>query len=251
MTSTPQETPPEACPGTQSEAAGQSEACQGCPNQSLCSSSSSAIKAPDPDLPLLTSRLSLIQHKLLILSGKGGVGKSTLSTNLAWALSSDQQDNPHQDLPEVGLLDVDITGPSLPKMLAVENESIHSSNSGWSPVYVKDNLALMSIGFLLSSPDEAVIWRGPKKNAIIKQFLKDVNWGPLDYLLIDTPPGTSDEHLSLVTYLQNSGIDGAILVTTPQELSLQDVRKELSFCRKLGLRVLGLVENMSEFICPK
>jgi Mrp family chromosome partitioning ATPase len=96
-----------------------------------------------------------------------------------------------------------------------------------------------------------VIWRGPKKNSIIKQFLKDVNWGSLDYLLIDTPPGTSDEHLSLVTYLKDSGIDGAILVTTPQELSLQDVRKEIAFCRKVGVRILGLVENMSEFVCPR
>ncbi|RXN26652.1 cytosolic Fe-S cluster assembly factor NUBP1 [Labeo rohita] len=117
---------------------------------------------------------------------------------------------------QVALLDVDICGPSIPKIMGLEGEQVHQSGSGWSPVYVEDNLAVMSIGFLLSSPDDAVIWRGPKKNGMIKQFLRDVDWGEVDYLIVDTPPGTSDEHLSIVQYLSGAGIDGAVIITTPQ-----------------------------------
>lgn len=147
-------------------------------------------------------------------------------------------------------MDTDICGPSIPKMLDVEAETIHVSNAGWNPVWVSDNLAVMSVQFMLPNRDDAVIWRGPKKNGLIKQFLKDVEWGELDYLVVDTPPGTSDEHLSVNSYLKESGVDGAVLVTTPQEVSLLDVRKEIDFCRKAGIRILGLVENMSGFVCP-
>uniref|UniRef100_A0A8C0FX07 Nucleotide binding protein 1 n=1 Tax=Bubo bubo TaxID=30461 RepID=A0A8C0FX07_BUBBB len=131
------------------------------------------------------------------------------------------------------------------------NFQVHQSGSGWSPVYVEENLGVMSVGFLLSSPDDAVIWRGPKKNGLIKQFLRDVDWGEIDYLIVDTPPGTSDEHLSIVQYLSAAHIDGAVIITTPQEVSLQDVRKEINFCHKVKLPVIGVVENMSGFICPK
>jgi Mrp family chromosome partitioning ATPase len=147
-------------------------------------------------------------------------------------------------------MDIDICGPSLPTMLGLQNERLHSTSSGWAPLYVQDNLCVMSIGFLLPNSSEAVIWRGPKKNGLIKQFLKDVDWGELDYLLVDTPPGTSDEHLSISQYLRESGIDGAVILTTPQEVALQDVRKEIDFCRKVGIRILGVVENMSGFVCP-
>jgi len=147
-------------------------------------------------------------------------------------------------------MDVDICGPSIPTILGIASEQVHSSSSGWSPVYVQDNMAVMSVGFMLPSSRDAVIWRGPKKNGLISQFLKDVDWGPLDYLLVDTPPGTSDEHLSIVQYLKESGIDGAVLITTPQEVALQDVRREIDFCRKVGIRIIGLVENMSGFVCP-
>ncbi|KAG6462941.1 hypothetical protein O3G_MSEX013549 [Manduca sexta] len=150
----------------------------------------------------------------------------------------------------VGILDADICGPSQPRVLGVRGEQVHNSGSGWSPVYVTDNLSLMSIGFLLGSPDDAVIWRGPKKNGMIKQFLSEVDWGQLDYLLVDTPPGTSDEHLSAVQYLLGAGLSGAVVVTTPQEVALLDVRKEIHFCNKLHLTVLGVVENMSLFVCP-
>lgn len=151
----------------------------------------------------------------------------------------------------VGIMDADICGPSIPKMIGVESETIHVSSSGWSPVWASDNLGVMSIQFMLPNRDDAVIWRGPKKNGLIKQFLKDVEWGDMDYLLVDTPPGTSDEHLSVNSYLRESGVDGALIVTTPQEVSLLDVRKEIDFCRKAGIKILGLVENMAGFVCPK
>ena len=179
-----------------------------------------------------------------MLSGKGGVGKSTFTSLLAHAFAT----NPDST---VGIMDTDICGPSIPKMMGVEGETVHVSGTGWSPIWVMDNLSVMSIQFLLPNRDDAVIWRGPKKNGLIKQFLKDVEWGDLDFLLVDTPPGTSDEHLSVNSFLKGSGIDGAVMVTTPQEVSLLDVRKEIDFCRKAGIRVLGLAENMSGFVCPK
>ncbi|KAL7140712.1 hypothetical protein ABFS83_08G006300 [Erythranthe nasuta] len=226
----------EHCPGTQSESAGKSDACEGCPNQEACAT---APKGPDPDLVSIVERMATVKHKILVLSGKGGVGKSTFSAQLSFALAS-------MDF-QVGLLDIDICGPSIPKMLGLEGQEIHQSNLGWSPVYVESNLGVMSIGFMLPNPDDAVIWRGPRKNGIIKQFLKDVYWGELDFLIVDAPPGTSDEHISIVQFLQATGIDGAIIVTTPQQVSLIDVRKEVSFCKKVGLPVLGVVENMSGF----
>lgn len=147
-------------------------------------------------------------------------------------------------------MDADICGPSIPKMMGVEDETIHVSSNGWSPVWVSDNLGVMSVQFMLPNRDDAVIWRGPKKNGLIKTFLKDVEWGELDYLIVDTPPGTSDEHLSVNSFLKEAGVDGAVLVTTPQEVSLLDVRKEVDFCKKAGIRILGITENMSGFVCP-
>jgi len=232
---------PENCPGTGTEASGKADACQGCPNQKICADAGPA--KPDPDIQIIAERLSGIKHKVLVLSGKGGVGKSTVTANLARCIAT----NPLN----VGVLDIDLCGPSQPRILGCEGEGVHQSGSGWSPIYVEDNLSIMSAGFLLPSPDAAVIWRGPKKNGLIKQLLRDVDWGSLDILLIDTPPGTSDEHLSITQYLAESGIDGAVIVTTPQEISLQDVRKEINFCNKIKLPVLGIIENMSMFTCPK
>ncbi|KAI3783668.1 hypothetical protein L1987_42754 [Smallanthus sonchifolius] len=228
----------EHCPGTQSEDAGKSDACAGCPNQEACAS---APKGPDPDLVAIAEKMATVKHKTLILSGKGGVGKSTFSAQLSFALAD-------MDF-QVGLLDIDICGPSIPKMLGLEGQEIHQSNLGWSPVYV-DSIGVMSIGFMLPDPDDAVIWRGPRKNGIIKQFLKDVYWGELDFLVVDAPLGTLDEHISIVQFLKETGIDGAIIVTTPQQVSLIDVRKEVSFCKKVGIRVLGVVENMSGLSQP-
>lgn len=184
-----------------------------------------------------------MKHKILVLSGKGGVGKTTFTSMLGRGLAQ------NEDL-QIGVLDVDICGPSIPRVMGLDGEQVHQSGSGWSPVFVEDNLGVMSAGFLLGSPDDAIIWRGPKKNGLIKQFLRDVDWEDVDFLIIDTPPGTSDEHLSLVQYLQNANIDGAVVITTPQEVSLMDVRKEINFCHKVKLPVIGVVENMSGFVCP-
>ncbi|XP_071965925.1 cytosolic Fe-S cluster assembly factor nubp1-A-like isoform X1 [Antedon mediterranea] len=236
------ENAPEHCPGVKSEEAGKVSACEGCPNQNVCASG--LPKSPDPAVEEIKERMLSVKHKVLVLSGKGGVGKSTFTAHLAHGISS-REDT------QVGILDVDICGPSIPRIMGVDGEQVHQSGSGWSPIYVEDNLGVMSVGFLLNSPDDAVIWRGPKKNGLIKQFLRDVDWGELDYLVVDTPPGTSDEHLSIVQYLSGAGVDGAVLITTPQEVSLMDVRKEVNFCRKVNLPIIGVVENMSGFVCPK
>jgi len=156
----------------------------------------------------------------------------------------------------VGLLDVDICGPSIPTMTGVSGHEVHNSGSGWSPVYPTPNLAVMSVGFILPERDSAVIWRGPRKNGMIKQFLTETDWGGhgegLDYLIVDTPPGTSDEHISTVQFLQGleGGISGALVVTTPEEISMADVRKELNFCKKTNVPVLGVVENMAAIRIP-
>lgn len=231
----------EGCPGTDSIDAGKREACEGCPNQSICASGAS--QTIDPDLEEISKRLSTVHHKLLVLSGKGGVGKSTFASQLAFALASTADH-------EVGLLDIDICGPSIPKMLGLEGQEVHQSGAGWSPVYLEDNLGVMSIGFMLPNPNDAVIWRGPRKNALIKQFLKDVDWGDLDFLVIDAPPGTSDEHISIAQYLKTTKVDGALIITTPQEVAIADVRKEVNFCKKVGLPIIGIVENMKELIQP-
>jgi Mrp family chromosome partitioning ATPase len=233
---------PDACPGLDNDAAGKASACAGCPNQSICASG--AAKEVDPAIAQIAARFHGIAKTVLVLSGKGGVGKSTVSAAFAFHASGRRDDA------QVGVLDVDVTGPSLPLLLGCADDTIQATSSGWAPVHVDDNLCCMSIQFMLPSKDHAVIWRGPKKNGIIKQFLRDVDWGPLDLLIVDTPPGTSDEHLAVVTYLKEAGIDGAILVTTPQEVALQDVRKEIQFCRKVGVPILGVIENMSGFICP-
>lgn len=242
--------PPKHCPGVGSDEAGKASPCAGCPNQKICSSGESKQAAQnelDTVIPLIRDRLKHVKHIVLVISGKGGTGKSTVSSMLARALASDQS-------LQVGLLDLDICGPSAPRMFSLEGEQVFRSGDGWTPVYATDNLAVMSCGFLLDSLDDAIIWRGPKKNTMIKQFLTDVDWGKLDYLIIDTPPGTSDEHISVIQYLKQTGIpnlDGAIMVTTPQEVSLMDVRKQIDFCNRTGLTILGLIENMGKFVCPK
>lgn len=231
----------EGCPGVESDAAGKSSACAGCPNQNVCASGEASKE--DPAVAEIAEKFKNIKHKILVLSGKGGVGKSTFSSQLALTLATDENLN-------IGLLDIDICGPSVPRMMGLEGQEIHQSNEGWSPVYVDDNLAVMSVGFLLPNKDDAVIWRGPRKNGLIKQFLTDVVWDNLDYLIIDTPPGTSDEHISIIKYLKQADLDGAVVITTPQEVSLLDVRKELNFCLKTETNIIGVVENMSGFVCP-
>ncbi len=189
----------------------------------------------------IRQRVKQIKHQILVLSGKGGVGKSTVAVNLAVSLALAGK--------KVGLLDIDIHGPSIPKILNLEGKSLQAEGDVILPVEMAENLKVMSIGFLLRASNDAVIWRGPMKYQMIKKFLKDVDWGGLDFLVVDSPPGTGDEPLSIVQLLENA--DGAIIVTTPQEVALTDVRKCITFCRNLNLPVIGVLENMSGFVCPK
>jgi Mrp family chromosome partitioning ATPase len=217
--------------------------------------------------------LDNVKNIVLVLSGKGGVGKSSITTQLALTLSLQGH--------TVGVLDIDLTGPSIPRFFGIEDSKVRQAPGGWIPVDVHDKqtlpahrtqkdgqkeghqigaLSCMSLGFILANRSDAVIWRGPKKTAMVRQFLTDVLWPPLDYLLVDTPPGTSDEHISLLeTLLKNTSstpspslpyLAGAVIVTTPQAISISDVKKELNFCKKTGIRVLGVVENMAGFVCP-
>lgn len=149
-------------------------------------------------------------------------------------------------------MDIDLCGPSIPYLLQLEDKDVHQCPEGWVPVYTSadQSLAVMSIGFLLSGRDSAVVWRGPKKTAMVRQFLHDVHWADLDYLIIDTPPGTSDEHITVMESLKSVRCDGAVIVTTPQQVAVEDVRKEITFCKKTGIPIIGIIENMSGFVCP-
>ncbi|KAJ7109993.1 cytosolic Fe-S cluster assembling factor CFD1 [Mycena epipterygia] len=200
-----------------------------------------------PETPV-SRRLQSVKHIIIVLSGKGGVGKSSVSTQLALNLYQSSS------TARVGILDVDLTGPSIPRMLGLDGHGVHQSSDGWVPVYAdgaEARLACMSVGFLLKKKGDSVVWRGPKKNGMIRQFLSDVRWGDLDYLVIDTPPGTSDEHLSLLEHMApvHSRLS-SVIVTTPQAVALMDAMKCLSFTRAVNLPVLGLIENMSGYVCP-
>ncbi len=184
--------------------------------------------------------LSLIKHKIVVLSGKGGVGKSSVAANLAVALSMLSR--------KVGLLDVDVHGPSIPRLLNLLGVRPESGEKCIHPITWGENLKVMSIGFLLPKGDDAVIWRGPVKMGLIKQFLEDVVWGELDYLVVDCPPGTGDEAISVMQLLGRDAY--GLIVTTPQQLSLDDVRRSIRFCEKTKNPILGIVENMSGFVCP-
>jgi Mrp family chromosome partitioning ATPase len=202
------------------------------------------------NLPHFKPRLTQVK----VLSGKGGVGKSSITTQLALSLSLAGK--------SVGILDIDLTGPSIPRLFGIESAKVTQAPGGWIPVPVHaadptkgiGALSCMSLGFLLRERGDAVVWRGPKKTAMVRQFLSDVLWGEIDYLLIDTPPGTSDEHISLAeTLLKNAfpgQVAGAVVVTTPQAIATADVKKELNFCKKTAIKVIGVVENMSGFVCP-
>ncbi|KAJ7675393.1 P-loop containing nucleoside triphosphate hydrolase protein [Mycena rosella] len=196
----------------------------------------------------VSRRLQSVKNIIIVLSGKGGVGKSSVSTQLALNLYKSSS------TARVGILDVDLTGPSIPRMLGLDGHGVHQSSDGWVPVYAdgaEARLACMSVGFLLKKKGDSVVWRGPKKNGMIRQFLSDVRWGDLDYLVIDTPPGTSDEHLSLLEHMApvHSRLS-SVIVTTPQAVALMDAMKCLSFTRAVNLPVLGLIENMSGYVCP-
>jgi Mrp family chromosome partitioning ATPase len=188
----------------------------------------------------LAETLSGIKRKFVILSGKGGVGKSTVAVNLAAGLALRGK--------RTGLLDTDLHGPSVPKMLGLESFAGGGDETHLEPaVRYNGNLKIMSVQFLLRNPHDSVIWRGPLKHAVISQFIGHTVWGDLDFLIIDSPPGTGDEPLSVV---QTAKPDAAIVVTTPQDVATADVRKSIDFCEKLRLPVQGVIENMSGFVCP-
>jgi ATP-binding protein involved in chromosome partitioning len=188
----------------------------------------------------LSDRMGRIKHKIMILSGKGGVGKSTVATNVAVRLAMEGK--------KVGLLDSDFHGPSIPTLLNIEGQKPSSDGESILPVDFAQGIKVMSMGFLLPNRDDAVIWRGPMKMNVLKQLLTEVNWGDLDYLIIDFPPGTGDEPLSVAQLLPDC--DGAVIVTTPQALSVNDVRKCINFCRQVNVPVIGVIENMSGLRCP-
>src|SRR4030043_1312665 len=210
--------------------------CDTCTESSSCSQQEKEAHAQER----LKSKLSHIQHRILVMSGKGGVGKSTVSTNLAVGLSMDGFD--------VGLLDADIHGPNIPKMLGIESKHVEGTGQGMIPVEVFPNLKVISMAFFIGDRDNPVVWRGPLKHNAISPFLCGVDLGNLDFLLIDLPPGTGDEPLSVAHLLKN--VDGSIIVTTPQDVALLDSRKAVPFSRLLSISVIGIVEYMSGLICP-
>ncbi|MGD0818755.1 MAG: Mrp/NBP35 family ATP-binding protein [Methanomassiliicoccales archaeon] len=193
----------------------------------------------EEDVKVLKS-LAKIKHEIIVMSGKGGVGKSTVTVNLAVALAMRGF--------EVGILDADIHGPNIPKMLNIEDAQIQGDQEGLYPVIVPPHLKVMSTAFLLEDRDTPIVWRGPMKMGALRQFVADVKWGELDYLIVDLPPGTGDEPLTIAQLMPEA--DGAVIVTTPQDVALLDSRKSVTFARALKLPVLGIVENMSGLICP-
>jgi ATP-binding protein involved in chromosome partitioning len=210
--------------------------CKSCEKSDACSEEEKRAHLEKKVL----NTLSHIDHKIMVMSGKGGVGKSTVSANLAVSLARKGY--------EVGVLDADVHGPNIPKMLGLDQETMMGSSQGLLPVPLYPNLKVISMGFMLPNPDAPVIWRGPMKHGVFQQFLGEVEWGDLDYLIIDLPPGTGDEPLSIAHIIH--GVDGSVIVTTPQEVALLDSRKAVVFSRMLQVPVIGIVENMSGFACP-
>lgn len=193
-----------------------------------------------PEEPKIVVNLRRIKRKIMVMSGKGGVGKSTIASNLAAGLALRGY--------RVGLLDCDIHGPTVPTIFGLESSRPEVNENGIIPVQVFSNLSVMSVGFLLENKDSPVIWRGPAKMGAIKQFLEEVYWGELDFLIIDLPPGTGDEPLSVAQLIPNC--DGSVIVTTPQDVALISVRKSINFSSKLKVPVIGLVDNMNGLVCP-
>jgi len=188
----------------------------------------------------LRKNMSRVKKSFIVMSGKGGVGKTSVAVNLACAISKSGKD--------VAILDTDFHGPNIAKMLGIERMTMGQAGPAIEPVEVYPNLKAVSLGLLGNSPDQPIIWRGPMKYSVIRQFLAEVNWGQLDYLIIDSPPGTGDEPLSVCQLIPD--ITGAIIVSTPQDVAVLDARKSVLFARELNIPVTGIIENMSGFTCP-
>ena len=214
-----------------------SSECDSCAQKGSCKDEKDVRAGRECDQKV--DRMARVKHKIIIASGKGGVGKSTVTVNLARALQMKGL--------KVGVVDADITGPDIAKLLGIEDGRLMQGPDGIKPPEA-DGIRAASMAFLLSSRDSPVVWRGPMKMAAIKQFIQDVDWRDLDFLLIDLPPGTSDEPLSVVQLIPE--LAGAIIVTTPQEVALLDSRKAVNMVRAMKIPVLGIVENMSGLICP-
>lgn len=204
-----------------------------------CPSQSKQANQQEEQEQMIQSSLARIKHKIFVLSGKGGVGKSSVSANLAASLASKGF--------KTGLMDVDLHGPSIAQMLGMTQLLDVSKNNLLLPQNCGENLKVVSIQALMQDKDQAIIWRGPAKTGMIKQFIGSVEWGDLDFLIIDAPPGTGDEPISVVQTIPDAK---AVIVTTPQEVALADVRKSISFCRTVKIETLGIVENMGPFKCP-
>jgi len=188
----------------------------------------------------ITEKLTRIKHKLIVISGKGGVGKTSVAVNLSYVLALAGK--------QVGLLDVDIHGPNVPKMLGISGQRLGGTEGQIEPVKVLPNLKVVSLGLVQSGEEQPVIWRGPLKMKAIRQLLGETNWGSLDFLIVDSPPGTGDEPLSVCQLIPD--IDGAIIVTTPQEVAVMDGRKSVRFAQQLKVPIVGIIENMSGLVCP-
>jgi len=212
----------------------QNENCDSCAQKGSCEDQSNG-----QECTYKVDRMARLTHKIIIASGKGGVGKSTVSVNLARALQMKGL--------RVGILDGDITGPDIPKLLGIEDAKLTQGQGGIEPAQA-EGIKVASMALILTSRETPVVWRGPMKMAAIKQFIQDINWGDLDFLLIDLPPGTSDEPLSVVQLIPE--LAGAIIVTTPQEVALLDSSKAVNMIKAMKLPVLGIVENMSGLVCP-
>jgi len=208
--------------------------CQG----SGCSASDQSAAREQQEAEVKGS-LEKIKHKFLVMSGKGGVGKTSVSVNLSMALAKKGY--------KVGLMDVDIHGPDVPRMLGLKGMLDLNEQRKLTPMSFSENLTAVSLESLIPNKDDAIIWRGPMKHQVIRQFISDVEWGELDHLIIDSPPGTGDEPLSVAQTISDAR---AIVVTTPQEISLADVRKSINFCKTVNLEIFGIIENMSGFDCP-
>jgi ATP-binding protein involved in chromosome partitioning len=207
--------------------------CTGCPSAVTCAEAKGTDGLPPKaDID--------VKHVVLVLSGKGGVGKSTVAVNLAFALANHGY--------HVGLLDLDMHGPNIPKMLGIEDHKLAIMGEMIEPVHITGKLSVISMAFLLPDTSTPIIWRGPMKMAAIQQFLNEVNWGTLDYLVVDLPPGTGDEALTIAQLAPN--LRGAVIVTTPQDVATLDARKSAKFIQKLDVPVLGIIENMSGMACP-
>ena len=201
-------------------------------------------KAESEQEQRLRLKMNKIKHKIAIISGKGGVGKSTVTVNLAMSFALQG----HTD--KVGVLDADVHGPCVPKMLGLKGQKLVGGPAGMIfPVTARLGIKVVSMDFLLPSDETPVIWRGPLKMRVIQQFLSDIMWGELDFLFVDLPPGTGDEPLSVMQLIPD--IDGVIIVTMPSEVSQVVVKKAITFAKQLGIPVIGIIENMSGFVCPK